>query len=82
MNPVTWNLPILQAQVLLFRKPFMRNPGKPLVLWQVSPAAIGLVMADTAMKASAVKITSYMTPDMGTAHSNEVILPFPAMQAL
>ena len=31
-------------------------------------------MADTAMKASSVKITSYMTPDMGTAHSNEVIL--------
>ena len=26
------------------------------------------------MKASSVKITSYMTPDMGTAHSNEVIL--------
>lgn len=39
-----------------------------------SPAAIGLVMADTAMKASSVKIASYMTPDMGTAHSNEVIL--------
>ncbi len=39
-----------------------------------SPAAIGLVMADTAMKASAVKIISYMTPDIGTSHSNEVIL--------
>ena len=39
-----------------------------------SPAAIGLVMADTAMKASAVNIISYMTPDIGTSHSNEVIL--------
>ena len=34
--------PILQAQVLLFRKPFMRNPGKPLVLWQalLPPSAL------------------------------------------
>ena len=39
-----------------------------------SPAAIGLVMADTAMKASAVNITCYMTPSIGTSHSNEVIL--------
>ena len=39
-----------------------------------SPAAIGLVMADTAMKASAVNIISYMTPSIGTSHSNEVIL--------
>ena len=39
-----------------------------------SPAAIGLVMADTAMKASAVHITRYMTPSIGTSHSNEVIL--------
>ncbi|HJB29264.1 MAG TPA: microcompartment protein PduB [Candidatus Blautia faecavium] len=39
-----------------------------------SPAAIGLVMADTAVKASAVKIVCYMTPSLGTSHSNEVIL--------
>ena len=39
-----------------------------------SPAAIGLVMADTAMKASAVQITRYMTPSIGTSHSNEVII--------
>ncbi len=39
-----------------------------------SPAAIGLVMADTAVKASSVKIVKYMTPSMGTSHSNEVIL--------
>lgn len=31
-------------------------------------------MADTAMKASAVSITCYMTPGIGTSHSNEVIL--------
>ena len=39
-----------------------------------SPAAIGLVMADTAMKAAPVEIAAYMTPSRGTSHSNEVIL--------
>lgn len=41
-----------------------------------SPAAIGLVMADAAVKSAAVEITRYMTPDHGTSHSNEVILAF------
>ena len=31
-------------------------------------------MADIAVKASAVKIIRYMTPSIGTSHSNEVIL--------
>ena len=39
-----------------------------------SPAAIGLVMADTAMKSTSLSIAKYMTPDKGTSHSNEVIL--------
>lgn len=39
-----------------------------------SPAAIGLVMADRALKSAAVTIVSYMTPNIGTSHSNEVIL--------
>lgn len=39
-----------------------------------SPAAIGLVMADTAMKSASLSIARYMTPDRGTSHSNEVIL--------
>ena len=39
-----------------------------------SPAAIGLVMADTAMKTAPVSIARYMTPSIGTSHSNEVIL--------
>ena len=37
-----------------------------------SPAAIGLVMADRAMKAADVEIVKYMTPSIGTSHSNEV----------
>lgn len=39
-----------------------------------SPAAIGLVMADLALKASPVEVIRYMTPDRGTSHSNEVIV--------
>ena len=30
-----------------------------------SPAAIGLVMADTAMKSASLSIARYMTPDRG-----------------
>ncbi len=41
-----------------------------------SPAAIGLVLADRALKAASVDIISYMTPSVGTSHSNEVILAF------
>ena len=41
-----------------------------------SPAAIGLVLADRALKAAPVKVISYMTPSRGTSHSNEVILAF------
>lgn len=41
-----------------------------------SPAAIGLVLADRALKAAPVEIVTYMTPNFGTSHSNEVILAF------
>ena len=41
-----------------------------------SPAAIGLVMADAAVKSADVEIVKYMTPDRGTSHSNEVIIAF------
>lgn len=39
-----------------------------------SPAAIGLVIADTALKGANVEIINYMTPSIGTSHSNEVII--------
>lgn len=39
-----------------------------------SPAAIGLVIADNALKAANVEIVNYMTPSIGTSHSNEVII--------
>lgn len=41
-----------------------------------SPAAIGLVMADKALKSASVSLIRYMTPDRGTSHSNEVIIAF------
>ncbi|MDO5423052.1 MAG: microcompartment protein PduB [Eubacteriales bacterium] len=51
-------------------------PGKAFGFMAGSPAAIGLVMADTAMKAAAVDLIQYMTPNQGTSHSNEVIAAF------
>lgn len=39
-----------------------------------SPAAIGLVIADNALKAADVEIVKYMTPSIGTSHSNEIII--------
>lgn len=48
--------------------------GRPFGFFCGSPAAIGLVMADLAVKSSPVEIVRYMTPDRGTSHSNEVIV--------
>lgn len=56
------------------QKAFGAVPGQAFGFMAGSPAAIGLVMADHAMKASAVNIIRYMTPSIGTSHSNEVIL--------
>ncbi len=39
----------------------------------VCPAAIGLVVADIAVKSAGVEIVSYATPTKGTSHSNEVV---------
>lgn len=41
-----------------------------------SPAAIGMLMADRAVKSANIQITRYMTPSIGTSHTNEVILAF------
>lgn len=55
-------------------KAFSAEPEQSFGFMAGSPAAIGLVMADTAMKAANVRIARYMTPSIGTSHSNEVIL--------
>lgn len=48
--------------------------GKAFGIIVGAPAAIGVVMADTALKTANVEIVSYASPNAGTAHSNEVIL--------
>lgn len=53
---------------------FGAKAGKAFGFMAGSPAAIGLVMADHAVKAADIEIVSYMTPSIGTSHSNEVIL--------
>lgn len=55
-------------------KAFHAVPNQAFGFMAGSPAAIGLVMADTAMKTTPVSIARYMTPSIGTSHSNEVIL--------
>lgn len=56
------------------QKAFQAVPGEAFGFMAGSPAAIGLVMADIAVKTSSVQIIRYMTPSIGTSHSNEVIL--------
>lgn len=58
----------------VLQKAFGAEPNQAFGFMAGSPAAIGLVMADKAMKASSVKIVKYMTPSIGTSHSNEIIL--------
>lgn len=57
-------------------KAFNIPVGKAFGFMAGSPAAIGMVMADAALKAASVTLTRYMTPDEGTSHSNEVIIAF------
>ncbi len=60
----------------VLQKAFSAKADRAFGFLAGSPAAIGLVMADNAMKAASVEIVRYMTPDKGTSHSNEVILAF------
>ncbi len=55
---------------------FGAKRGKAFGFMAASPAAIGLVIADRALKRSPVELISYMTPSVGTSHSNEVIISF------
>jgi microcompartment protein PduB len=55
-------------------KAFGAPLGKAFGLMVGAPAAIGVVMADAALKAANVDAISYSSPAKGTAMSNEVIL--------
>ena len=48
--------------------------GKAFGLIVGAPAAIGVLMADVAVKTANVEIAGYASPGAGTSHSNEVIL--------
>lgn len=51
--------------------------GKSFGITVGAPAAIGVVLADTAVKAATVDVVGYSSPDNGgTKYSNEVILTF------
>lgn len=55
-------------------KAFGAPLGKAFGLIVGAPAGIGVVIADTAVKAANVEVLGYASPNAGTAHSNEVIL--------
>ncbi|MEI8216210.1 MAG: propanediol utilization microcompartment protein PduB [Eubacteriales bacterium] len=55
-------------------KAFNAPIGKAFGLMVGAPAAIGVVMADTAVKAANVEVIGYASPAKGTSFSNEVIL--------
>ena len=50
--------------------------GKAFGFIAASPAAIGFVLADNALKSFSIKLLKYMSPSVGTSHSNEVIIAF------
>jgi len=50
--------------------------GEPFGFVCASPAPIGLVISDIAVKSSAVQITKLLRPSDGTSHSNEIIITF------
>lgn len=50
--------------------------GKSFGLVVGAPAAIGVVLADTAVKAANVDVIAYSSPAKGTSFTNEVILSF------
>lgn len=53
---------------------FGAEVGRAFGLIVGAPAAIGVVMADTAVKAANVDVVGYASPGGGTSNSNEVIL--------
>ncbi len=55
-------------------KAFGAPIGKAFGICVGAPAAIGVVMADTAVKSANVEVVGYASPANGTSFSNEVIL--------
>ncbi|MGO1385640.1 MAG: propanediol utilization microcompartment protein PduB [Arachnia sp.] len=57
-------------------KAFGAPLGKAFGITVGAPAAIGVVLADTAVKASTIDVVAYSSPAKGTSFSNEVICAF------
>ncbi len=57
-------------------KAFGAPVGKAFGITVGAPAAIGVVLADTAVKASTIDVIAYSSPAKGTSFSNEVISAF------
>lgn len=57
-------------------KAFGAPLGKAFGITVGAPAAIGVVLADTAVKASTIDVIAYSSPAKGTSYSNEVISAF------
>lgn len=54
-------------------KAFGAPIGRSFGITVGAPAAIGVVLADTAVKASTIEVIGYSSPASGTSYSNEVI---------
>lgn len=50
--------------------------GKPMGFVCASPAPIGMVISDVALKTAGVELIKTMRPNKGTSHSNEIIIIF------
>ncbi|SEP43001.1 propanediol utilization microcompartment protein PduB [Propionispora vibrioides] len=57
-------------------KAFSAPIGKAFGITVGAPAAVGLLMADVAMKTANVDIVTYASPAVGTCFSNEIIITF------
>lgn len=57
-------------------KAFNAPIGKAFGITVGAPAAVGLLMADVAMKTANVDIVTYASPASGTCYSNEIIVTF------
>ena len=50
--------------------------GQPFGFVCASPAPIGMVISDIAIKSAGIELIKTLRPDKGTSHSNEVIIIF------
>lgn len=50
--------------------------GKAFGITVGAPAAVGMIMADAAMKSGNIEISKYASPSQGTSYTNEIIITF------